>query len=253
MPEKEKIRFENFSVSYGATPALQGVDLSIPAQQIFVALGPARSGKTTLLKSINRLTDLIFGATHAGRIFIDGQEIYGPEILLPDLRRKVGMVFDLPTPLPLSVFENVVYGPRLQGVHPRRRLEEIVERALRTAVLWEEVKDRLSSSAFNLSGGQQQRLCIARVLALEPEVVMLDEPTSGLDPISTKSIEETLIELKKRYTIILVPHNIQQASRVADRVGFFLGGELIEEGPADQIFTRPKNKRTEDYISGKFG
>ncbi len=253
MPEKEKIRFENFSVSYGATPALQGVDLSIPAQQIFVALGPARSGKTTLLKSINRLTDLIFGATHAGRIFIDGQEIYGPEILLPDLRRKVGMVFDLPTPLPLSVFENVVYGPRLQGVHPRRRLEEIVERALRTAVLWEEVKDRLSSSAFNLSGGQQQRLCIARVLALEPEVVMLDEPTSGLDPISTKSIEETLIELKKRCTRSLVPHNIQPASRVADRVGFFLGGELIEEGPADQIFTRPKNKRTEDYISGKFG
>jgi len=253
MPENEKIRFENFGVSYGATPALQGVELSIPAKQIFVALGPARSGKTTLLKSINRLTDLIFGATHTGRIFIDGQEIYGAEVVLPDLRRKVGMVFDLPTPLPLSIFENVAYGPRLQGIRQRRRLESLVEKALRTAVLWEEVKDRLSASAFNLSGGQQQRLCIARVLALEPEVVMLDEPTSGLDPISTKSIEETLIELKKRYTVILVPHNIQQASRVADRVGFFLGGELIEEGPADQIFTRPKNKRTEDYISGKFG
>jgi phosphate transport system ATP-binding protein len=253
MPENEKIRFENFGVSYGADPALQGVELSIPAQQIFVALGPARSGKTTLLKSINRLTDLIFGATHTGRIFIDGQEIYGAEVVLPDLRRKVGMVFDLPTPLPLSIFENVAYGPRLQGVRQRRRLESLVEKALRTAVLWEEVKDRLSASAFNLSGGQQQRLCIARVLALEPEVVMLDEPTSGLDPISTKSIEETLIDLKKRYTVILVPHNIQQASRVADRVGFFLGGELIEEGPADQIFTRPKNKRTEDYISGKFG
>ena len=163
------------------------------------------------------------------------------------------MVFDLPTPLPLSIFENVAYGPRLKGIGPKRRLEEIVEKALRSAVLWEEVKDRLSSSALRLSGGQQQRLCIARVLALEPEVIMLDEPCSGLDPISTASVERSLLDLKEKYTVILVPHNIQQASRVADRVSFLMGGEIVEEGPADQIFTRPKDKRTEDYISGKFG
>ena len=163
------------------------------------------------------------------------------------------MVFDLPTPLPLSIFDNVAYGPRLKGVRKKEELEEVVEKSLRASILWEEVKDRLSSSAFSLSGGQQQRLCIARVLALEPEVILLDEPCSGLDPISTASIEESLTALKEKYTIILVPHNIQQASRVADRVGFFLTGELLEEGPVDQIFTRPQNKKTEDYISGKFG
>ena len=253
MPEKAKIVLEHFHFYYGADMALREVNLQIPPRQIFAILGPARSGKTTLLKSLNRLTDLIFGTNHTGHIFLDHQEIYDSQISLPELRRRVGMVFDLPTPLPQSVFENVAYGPRLKGIAQKRRLEEIVEKALRAAVLWEEVKDRVSSSALRLSGGQQQRLCIARVLALEPEVIMLDEPCSGLDPISTASIERSLTELKEEYTVILVPHNIQQASRVADRVGFFLSGELVEEGPVDQIFTRPKDKRTEDYISGKFG
>jgi phosphate transport system ATP-binding protein len=253
MPEEVKVVLEHFHFYYGASPALKDVNLQIPPRQIFAFLGPARSGKTTLLKSLNRLTDLIFGTNHTGHIFLDHQEIYDSQISLPELRRRVGMVFDLPTPLPRSVFENVAYGPRLKGIGQMRRLEEIVEKALRAAVLWEEVKDRLSSSALRLSGGQQQRLCIARVLALEPEVIMLDEPCSGLDPISTASIERSLTELKEKYTILLVPHNIQQASRVADRVGFFLSGELVEEGPVDQIFTRPQDKRTEDYISGKFG
>ena len=253
MPEKAKIVLEHFHFYYGAAMALKDVNLQIPPRQIFAILGPARSGKTTLLKSLDRLTDLIFGTNHTGHIFLDHQEIYDSQISLPELRRRVGMVFDLPTPLPQSVFENVAYGPRLKGIAQKRRLEEIVEKALRAAVLWEEVKDRVSSSALRLSGGQQQRLCIARVLALEPEVIMLDEPCSGLDPISTASIERSLTELKEKYTVILVPHNIQQASLVADRVGFFLSGELVEEGPVDQIFTRPKDKRTEDYISGKFG
>jgi phosphate transport system ATP-binding protein len=172
---------------------------------------------------------------------------------LTHLRRRIGMVFDLPTPLPMSIFDNIAYGPKLSGTNRRNRLNEIVEKALRSAVLWEEVKDRLHTSALRLSGGQQQRLCIARVLALEPEVLLLDEPCSGLDPISTASIEETLFRLKKDYTIILVPHNIQQASRVADRAGFFLNGDLVEEGPVYQIFTKPKDKRTEDYVTGRFG
>ncbi len=253
MGRSDKIKFEEFDFFYGADQVLKDINLSVGEKQIFAILGPARSGKTTLLKSINRLNDLIFEARHDGQVYLDGQDVYSPEILLPDLRRRVGMVFELPTPLPLSIFENVAYGPRLSGIQQKKRLEEIVERALRAAVLWEEVKDRLSTSGLSLSGGQQQRLCIARVLALEPEVIMLDAPCSGLDPISTKSIEESLLELKQKYTILLVPHNIQQASRVADRVGFFLSGVLVEEGPAYEIFTRPKDKKTEDYISGKFG
>jgi phosphate transport system ATP-binding protein len=253
MPEKDKIVLHSFSSFYGDAPALKEINLQIRSHQIFALLGPARSGKTTLLKSINRLTDLIFGARHTGQIFLDGQDVFAPEVVLPELRRRVGMVFDLPTPLPLSIFDNVAYGPRLKGISQKSQLEGIVAKALKSAVLWDEVKERLSSSALRLSGGQQQRLCIARVLALEPEIVMLDEPCSGLDPISTTSIEESLTLLKKEYTILLVPHNIQQASRVADRVGFFLNGELIELEAAEQIFTRPKDKRTEDYISGKFG
>jgi phosphate transport system ATP-binding protein len=251
--EKIKILIQNFHFYYGGISALREINLSTRANQIFAVLGPARSGKTTFLKSLNRLTDLIPGASHTGHIYIEGQEIHAPEVALPDLRRRVGMVFDLPTPLPLSIFDNVAYGPRLKGVRKEKELEEVVEKSLRASILWDEVKDRLFTSAFSLSGGQQQRLCIARVLALEPEVILLDEPCSGLDPISTASIEESLTVLKEKYTIILVPHNIQQASRVADRVGFFLAGELLEEGPVDQIFTRPKNKKTEDYISGKFG
>ncbi len=248
-----KIVILDFQFYYGSVMALKGLNLSIRSNQIFAVLGPARSGKTTLLKSLNRLTDLIYGTNHKGQILIDGQEIYGENVSLPELRRRVGMVFDLPTALPLSIFENVAYGPRLKGVGNKNRLEEIVTGSLQAAVLWDEVKDRLQSSALRLSGGQQQRLCIARMLALEPEIIMLDEPCSGLDPISTASIEKSLMSLKGKYTILLVPHNIQQASRVADRVGFFLGGELIEEGPSEEIFTRPRMKKTEDYISGRFG
>jgi len=253
MDNQSKIVIQDFNFQYGAFVALKDLNLSVGSNQIFAILGPARSGKTTLLKSMNRLTDLIFGTSHTGQIFIDRQEIYDPEVSLPELRRRVGMVFDLPTALPLSIFENVAYGPRFKGIREKSRLEEIVEKSLQAAVLWDEVKDRLPTSALRLSGGQQQRLCIARMLALEPEIIMLDEPCSGLDPISTASIERSLMTLREKYTILLVPHNIQQASRVADRVGFFLGGELIEEGPSDQIFTRPQNKKTEDYISGRFG
>jgi phosphate transport system ATP-binding protein len=253
MSQENKIFIRDFSFFYDSSQALRHINLTIEPNQIFALFGPARSGKTTLLKSLNRLTDLIYGARRTGTILLDGMDIYDPKLSLTQLRRRVGMVFDLPIPLPLSVFENVVYGVRLSGMTRKKRLSEIVEKALRSAVLWEEVKDRLQVSALRLSGGQQQRLCIARILALEPEVLLLDEPCSGLDPISTTSIEETLTELKKNYTIILVPHNIQQASRVADQAGFLLNGELIEKGPVYQIFTGPKDKRTEDYVTGRFG
>ncbi|HSR12773.1 MAG TPA: phosphate ABC transporter ATP-binding protein [Thermodesulfobacteriota bacterium] len=249
----DKIALKNFNFFYGQTAALKEIDLSIRANQIFAILGPARSGKTTLLKSLNRLTDMIFGSRHTGNIFLDGQDIHDPSVSVSDLRRRVGMVFDLPTALPDTIYENIAYGPKLKGRSGRGKLDEVIRESLEAAVLWEEVKDRLHTSALSLSGGQQQRLCIARTLALNPEVIMLDEPCSGLDPISTASIEGSLMKLKSKYTILLVPHNIQQASRVADRVGFFLGGELVEEGPAEQIFTRPQNRKTEDYISGRFG
>lgn len=253
MSQGSKIVIKDFNFCYDSVQVLRNITLSIHPKQIFAIFGPARSGKTTLLKSLNRLTDLIFGTSHTGAIHLDGMDIYDPKVDLTKLRRRIGMVFDLPTPLPMSIFDNVAYGPRLNKLIQGRRLAETVEKALRSAVLWDEVKDRLHTSALRLSGGQQQRLCIARILALEPEVLLLDEPCSGLDPISTTSIEETLVQLKKDYTIVLVPHNIQQASRVADRTGFFLNGELVEEGPAYQIFTRPKDKRTEDYVTGKFG
>ncbi len=244
---------KEFSFYYDSVQALRNINLNILPKEIFTVFGPARSGKTTLLKSLNRLTDLVFGTSHTGTIHLDETEIYDPAVDLTRLRRRIGMVFDLPTPLPISIFDNIAYGPRLSGANRRNRLNEVVEKALRSAVLWEEVKDRLHTSALRLSGGQQQRLCIARVLALEPEVLLLDEPCSGLDPISTTSIEETLFQLKKDYTIILVPHNIQQASRVADRAGFFLNGDLVEEAPAYQIFAKPRDKRTEDYVTGRFG
>jgi phosphate transport system ATP-binding protein len=253
MSQRNKIIIEDFSFYYNSSLALQNINLTIRPREIFTVFGPARSGKTTILKSLNRLTDLIFGTNHTGTIFLDGRDIYDPKVDVTQLRRRVGMVFDLPTPLPMSIFDNIAYGPRLTRIIQRKRLEEIVEKALGAAVLWEEVKDRLHTSALRLSGGQQQRLCIARILALEPEVLMLDEPCSGLDPISTASIEETLIRIKKDYTIVLVPHNIQQASRVADHAGFFLNGELVEEGPVYQIFTKPTDKRTEDYVTGRFG
>ena len=253
MSQGSKIVIKDFNFYYDSFQALRNINLDIRPKEIFTVFGPARSGKTTLLKSLNRLTDLIFGTRHTGAILLDGMDIYDPKLDLTHLRRRIGMVFDLPTPLPMSIFDNVAYGPKLNKITQKRRLAEMVEKALRSAVLWEEVKDRLHTAAFRLSGGQQQRLCIARILALEPEVLLLDEPCSGLDPISTSSIEETLRKLKKEYTIILVPHNIQQASRVADRAGFFLNGDLVEEGPVYQIFTKPRDKRTEDYVTGKFG
>jgi phosphate transport system ATP-binding protein len=253
MDQQSKIVIKDFSVTYASCDAFKNINLTIQPREIFTLFGPARSGKTTLLKSLNRLRDLIPGTGHTGTILIDGIDIYDPTVDLYQLRRRVGMVFDLPTPLPISIFDNISYGPRLRGIRDRQRLTEIVEKSLRAAVLWEEVKGRLNASALGLSGGQQQRLCIARVLALEPEVLLLDEPCSGLDPISTASIEESLRILKKEYTIILVPHNIQQGSRVADRAGFLLNGELVEVGTAYQIFTKPKNKKTEDYVTGKFG
>ena len=248
-----KLAIKDFSFFYGPLQALKGINLEIKSNEIFAIFGPARSGKTTLLKSLNRLTDLISQTRHTGTLLLDGIDVYDEEADLVRLRRRIGMVFDLPTPLPMSIFENVVYGPKLGGITQRNRLTEIVEKALRSAVLWDEVKDRLHTSALQLSGGQQQRLCIARVLALEPEIFLLDEPCSGLDPISTASIEESLRVLKKEYTIILVPHNIQQGSRVADRAAFLLNGDLVELGTAYQIFTKPQNKKTEDYVTGKFG
>ena len=253
MPEKDKIIIRNFSFYYQSLQALREINVEVRPKEIFAVFGPSRSGKTTLLKSLNRLTDLTFGTSHTGNILLDGTDIHDPQLSLTQLRRRIGMVFDLPTALPMSIFDNVAYGPRLSGTKDKKRMADIVEKALRSSVLWEEVKDRLHASALRLSGGQQQRLCIARILALEPEVLLLDEPCSGLDPISTASIEETLTRLKKSYTIILVPHNIHQASRVADRAGFLLNSELIEVGSAYQIFAKPRDKRTEGYITGKFG
>lgn len=248
-----KIRIENVSYAYGGVPALKDITLDVPACAITVFLGPAGGGKTTLLRLINRLNDLVENTQMTGRILLDGQDIYAPEVDVPALRRRVGMVFALPLPLPGTVRENVLYGPKLAGIKERSHLEEILVRSLQQAALWDEVKDRLDDPANRLSGGQQQRLCIARSLAMEPEVLLLDEPTSGLDPISTAKVEESLHQLKKSYTIVLVPHSVQQAARVADYAAFFLMGELIEHQPGKALFTTPRDKRTEDYITGRFG
>jgi phosphate transport system ATP-binding protein len=248
-----KVRIENVSYSYGGKPALNEVTLSVPANAITVIFGPAGGGKTTLLRLINRLNDLVEESQMSGRILLDGQDIYAPGINVTSLRRRVGMVFALPLPLPGTIRENVLYGPKLAGVRNQVRLEDILVRSLTQAALWAEVKDRLDNPASALSGGQQQRLCIARSLALEPEVLLLDEPTSGLDPISTGKVEESLFELKQNYTIVIAPHSIQQAARVADYAAFFLMGELVEHRPGNEIFVTPRNRRTEDYITGRFG
>ena len=248
-----KIRIEDASYAYDGKSALRDVTLDIPANAVTVFFGPAGGGKTTLLRLINRLNDLVEGTRMSGRILLDGRDIYAPETDVPGLRRRVGMVFALPLPLPGTVRENVVYGPELAGVRDKTRLDEIIVRSLTQAALWDEVKDRLDDSASALSGGQQQRLCIARSLALEPEVLLLDEPTSGLDPISTGKVEESLFELKQTYTIIIVPHSIQQAARVSDSAAFFLMGELVEYRPGNEIFTTPRDQRTDDYITGRFG
>jgi phosphate transport system ATP-binding protein len=250
-----KLSIQHLVYRFGDTVALNGVTLDIPANQITVVFGPSHAGKSTLLRCLNRLNDLIENEPTelAGQILLDGEEIYAPGVDVTDLRRRVGMVFALPIPLPLTIYENVTYGPRMAGESRLGRLDELVERSLRQAALWDEVKDRLHEPAMRLSGGQQQRLCVARTLALEPEVVLLDNPTSGLDPLSTAKVESSLQELKKEYTIVMVPHSVQQAARIADLAAFMLSGELVEAGRGEQIFTRPREKRTEDYITGRFG
>lgn len=248
-----KVSVRDLSYSYGDDYALRKITLDVPAKSISVFFGPAGGGKTTLLRLINRLNDLVAGVRMTGQILLDGHDIYAPTVNVADLRRRVGMVFALPLPLPGTIRDNVLYGLKLAGVRDRYKLEEALERSLKQAALWREVNDRLNSPSIDLSGGQQQRLCIARSLALEPEVLLLDEPTSGLDPISTRKVEESLFELKEHYTIVLVPHSIQQAARMADHAAFFLMGELIENQPGGDIFTRPADQRTEDYVTGRFG
>jgi phosphate transport system ATP-binding protein len=249
-----KIRVQNLSVRYSdGTESLQGITLDIYAHQINVLFGPAGGGKSTFLRTLDRLNDLADVVEQRGKVLLDGEQITAPDYDVIDLRRRLGIVFARPVPLPMTIYENIVYGLELAGEHDRQTLDSAVERSLKQAALWDEVLDRLHEPAHALSGGQQQRLCLARSLALQPEVIMLDEPTSGLDPISTAKVERTLEELKSEYTIIAVPHSVQQAARIADWAAFFLQGELIEHGTGRQIFTNPKDKRTEDYITGRFG
>jgi len=247
------IQVEHLSHYYGPHRSLKDINLQVYRNEILGIIGPAKSGKSTFLSCLNRLNDLIPGSRVEGKILVDGQDIYGPGVDVVALRRKLGIVFATPIPLPMSIYENVVYGVRLLGRNNRRELDQIVEESLEKAGLWGEVKDRLQTSALKLSGGQQQRLCIARVLALKPDYILLDEPTSGLDPISTMKIEDSLRTLKANYTIILVTNNTKQAARVADRTAFFLMGELVEIDETPVIFTRPRDKRTEDYLEGRFG
>jgi phosphate transport system ATP-binding protein len=244
-------KIDNLDIRFGSVHAVRGVSMEVLANEILTVIGPANSGKTTFLRMLNRMNDLQPNFKMSGAAEFEGKNIRRMDVEL--LRRKVGMVFALPLPLPLSIYDNVAYGPRMHGVHSRTRLSERVEEALRSAYLWDEVKDRLHESAFKLSGGQQQRLCIARTLAVEPEVILFDEPCSGLDPISTAKVEDAMLKLKQQYTQILVTNNVKQAARVGDRTAFFLTGELIEIDKTDKIFTAPKDARTEDYIRGRFG
>ena len=248
-----KIEIRNMDFFYEKKQAIFGLTLDIRANEILSVFGPAGSGITTLLRSMNRLAELIPEARMEGEILVDGKSIYDKDVNLTELRRRIGMVFDVPTPLPMSIFDNIAYGPQLKGEKNKSALSDIVEKSLKEAALWDDVKERLKTSALSLSGGQQQRLCIARVLALHPEVILLDRPCSGLDPISTAKIEDSLTVLKEQFTIILAPHNLQQAGRVSDRVAFMLGGRLIEEGENEEVFSDPKDQRTSDYITGRFG
>jgi phosphate transport system ATP-binding protein len=248
-----KIHIQNLTVFHDVTPLLKNVTIDIEAAQILSVIGPAGSGKTTFLRTLNRMNELELGYRLEGRVLLDGADIYDPEYDVVSLRKRVGMVFALPVALPMSIYENVIYGPRLAGIRDRVRLDELVEQSLKAAFMWDEVKDRLKLSGLRLSGGQQQRLCLARVLAMEPQVILLDEPCSGLDPISTAKIEDALTVLKKAYTIILVTNNTKQAARVADETAFFLMGELIEVGPTELIFTAPNVQKTNDYVTGRFG
>jgi phosphate transport system ATP-binding protein len=248
-----KFEVRNLSFWYGETQALWDVSLVVPERSVMALIGPSGCGKSTFLRTINRMNDLIEGSRHEGVVLLDGKDIFDRNVNLVDLRRRVGMVFQKSNPFPKSVFENVVFGPRVAGLRDPRQLMEIAEICLRRAALWDEVKDRLRESALNLSGGQAQRLCIARALATDPEVLLLDEPASALDPASTARIEDLIFELKRDYTIIIVTHNMQQAARVSDQTAFFFQGRLIESGPTDVLYTRPHVKQTEDYITGRFG
>jgi len=251
---KPKISLQHVSFTFGdGTTALKNVSMDVQPNELFVLFGPSRSGKTTLLRLLNRLSDLQSDAEINGTILFEGENIFSEDRDVFDLRRRIGMVFATPTPLPGSIYDNLTYGLRMAGIKDSRVLNERVERSLTQSALWDEVKDRLNDSAYALSGGQKQRLCLARSLALEPEVILLDNPTSGLDPISTSIVEESLFELKKQYTVIMVPHSMQQASRVADRAGFMLDGEMVEIGDQSEIFVYPQDSRTGDYVTGRFG
>jgi len=249
-----KLSIQNLSFTYSdGAQALQQINMDIAPNELFVLFGPSRAGKTTLLRLLNRLSDLLEGTQRTGEVLFNGRDVFAPNTDVINLRRRIGMVFAVPTPLPGSIYDNLAYGLQMAGIRDRRVISERVERSLRQAALWDEVKDRLQDSAFALSGGQKQRMCLARSLALEPEVILLDNPTSGLDPISTAMVEDSLFALKQQYTIIMVPHSVQQASRVADKAAFLLNGEVVEIGSQQQIFINPKDKRTEDYVTGRFG
>ena len=250
---ENKIEARNLDLFYGEKHALKGVDLDIKTNKITAFIGPSGCGKSTFLKTLNRMNDYVKGIKITGNVKLDNEDIYDNRVDTTVLRKKVGMVFQQPNPFPMSIYDNVAYGPRIHGIKNKKELDKIVKDSLQAAALYEEVKDRLHTSALGLSGGQQQRLCIARALAVEPEVILLDEPTSALDPISTLKIEELLLELKKKYTIAIVTHNMQQASRIADYTAFFLVGEMVEYGKTKDVFSMPKDKSTEDYITGRFG
>lgn len=248
----DKFNVKGLNLYYGNFHALKNIDMDIKEKEITAFIGPSGCGKSTFLKSLNRMNDLVPDCKIYGEVLIDGEDLYG-KVDVNDLRKRVGMVFQKPNPFPMSVYDNVAYGPKTHGVKKKAALDEIVERSLRQAAIWDELKDRLKKSALGLSGGQQQRLCIARALAVEPEVILMDEPTSALDPISTSKIEDLAQELKQNYTIVMVTHNMQQAARISDNTAFFLLGELVEFGKTEQVFSTPTDKRTEDYITGRFG
>ena len=253
MSNKIKVKVENLNLYYGENHALKDVSMDIQENAVTAFIGPSGCGKSTFLKTLNRMNDLVDGVRIDGKVLLDGEDIYEPGVDTTILRKKVGMVFQQPNPFPMSIYDNIAYGPRVHGIRDKKRLDQIVEESLRGAAIFDEVKDRLKKSAMSLSGGQQQRICIARALAVQPEVLLMDEPTSALDPISTAKIEELMEDLKKKYTVIVVTHNMQQATRVSDQTAFFLVGEMVEFGDTKQIFSYPQDKRTEDYITGRFG
>ena len=253
MGETTILQSKNLDLFYGDHHALKGITMDIPEKQITALIGPSGCGKSTFMKTINRMNDLVPGVTIKGQMLYRDQDIYAPDVDVTWLRKRIGMVFQKPNPFPMSIYDNIAYGPRTHGIRNRVKLDELVEESLRAAAIWDEVKDRLKKSALGLSGGQQQRLCIARALAVKPEVLLMDEATSALDPISTSKIEDLAAELKEHYTIVMVTHNMQQAARISDKTAFFLLGERVEFGDTEQLFSMPRDKRTEDYITGRFG